>query len=124
MTYAAGLACEGIKPVVAIYSTFLQRGYDQVIHDVAIQNLPVLFALDRGGLVGGDGADPAVDTLANFLEPGLDGVGQLGAAAVDGFDDAGDALIDMIVRTSNGRLTAAEALGHREFVMTKLYRSA
>ena len=56
VTFAAGLACEGIKPVVAIYSTFLQRGYDQLIHDVAIQNLPVVFALDRGGLVGGDGA--------------------------------------------------------------------
>ena len=55
VTFAAGLACEGLKPVVAIYSTFLQRGYDQVIHDVAVQNLPVLFALDRGGLVGGDG---------------------------------------------------------------------
>ena len=56
MTFAAGLACEGMRPVLAIYSTFLQRGYDQLIHDVAIQNLPVLFALDRGGLVGGDGA--------------------------------------------------------------------
>jgi 1-deoxy-D-xylulose-5-phosphate synthase len=56
VTFAAGAACEGLRPVVAIYSTFLQRGYDQVIHDVAIQNLPVLFALDRGGLVGGDGA--------------------------------------------------------------------
>ena len=56
VTFAAGLACEGMKPVVAIYSTFLQRGYDQAIHDVAIQNLPVLFALDRGGIVGGDGA--------------------------------------------------------------------
>ena len=55
VTFAAGMACEGLKPVVAIYSTFLQRGYDQLIHDVAIQNLPVLFALDRGGLVGGDG---------------------------------------------------------------------
>src|SRR5438552_13558925 len=55
VTFAAGLACEGLKPVVAIYSTFLQRGYDQVIHDVAVQNLPVLFALDRGGVVGGDG---------------------------------------------------------------------
>jgi 1-deoxy-D-xylulose-5-phosphate synthase len=55
VTFAAGLACEGMKPVVAIYSTFLQRGYDQLIHDVAIQKLPVLFALDRGGLVGGDG---------------------------------------------------------------------
>ena len=55
MTFAAGIACEGLKPVVAIYSTFLQRGYDQLIHDVAIQNLPVLFALDRGGVVGGDG---------------------------------------------------------------------
>jgi 1-deoxy-D-xylulose-5-phosphate synthase len=56
VTFAAGIACGGMKPVVAIYSTFLQRGYDQLIHDVAIQNLPVLFALDRGGLVGGDGA--------------------------------------------------------------------
>jgi 1-deoxy-D-xylulose-5-phosphate synthase len=55
VSFAAGLACEGLKPVVAIYSTFLQRGYDQLIHDVAIQELPVLFALDRGGLVGGDG---------------------------------------------------------------------
>jgi 1-deoxy-D-xylulose-5-phosphate synthase len=56
VTFAAGLACEGMKPVVAIYSTFLQRAYDQLIHDVALQNLPVLFALDRGGLVGADGA--------------------------------------------------------------------
>ncbi|MBS0336333.1 MAG: 1-deoxy-D-xylulose-5-phosphate synthase [Proteobacteria bacterium] len=56
VTFAAGLACEGLRPVVAIYSTFLQRGYDQLIHDVAIQNLPVVFALDRGGIVGGDGA--------------------------------------------------------------------
>jgi 1-deoxy-D-xylulose-5-phosphate synthase len=55
VTFAAGLACEGLKPVVAIYSTFLQRGYDQLIHDVAIQNLPVVFALDRAGLVGADG---------------------------------------------------------------------
>jgi 1-deoxy-D-xylulose-5-phosphate synthase len=55
VTFAAGLACEGLKPVVAIYSTFLQRGYDQLIHDVCIQNLPVMFALDRGGLVGADG---------------------------------------------------------------------
>jgi len=56
VTFAAGLACEGMKPVVAIYSTFLQRAYDQLIHDVAIQNLPVVLALDRGGLVGADGA--------------------------------------------------------------------
>jgi 1-deoxy-D-xylulose-5-phosphate synthase len=55
VTFAAGLAVEGLKPVVAIYSTFLQRGYDQLIHDVALQNLPVVFALDRGGLVGADG---------------------------------------------------------------------
>src|SRR5439155_16076784 len=55
VTFAAGLACEGIKPVVAIYSTFLQRAYDQLIHDVALQNLPVVFALDRAGLVGQDG---------------------------------------------------------------------
>jgi 1-deoxy-D-xylulose-5-phosphate synthase len=59
VTFAAGMACEGIKPVVAIYSTFLQRAYDQMIHDVAIQNLPVLFALDRAGLVGADGATHA-----------------------------------------------------------------
>ena len=56
VTFAAGLACEGMKPVLAIYSTFLQRGYDQLIHDVCIQNLPIVFALDRAGLVGGDGA--------------------------------------------------------------------
>src|SRR5258708_6805250 len=56
VTFAAGLACEGLKPVLAIYSTFLQRGYDQLIHDVCIQNLPIVFALDRAGLVGGDGA--------------------------------------------------------------------
>jgi 1-deoxy-D-xylulose-5-phosphate synthase len=56
VTLAAGMACEGLKPVCAIYSTFLQRGYDQLIHDVAIQNLPVIFAIDRGGLVGADGA--------------------------------------------------------------------
>jgi len=56
VTFAAGLACEGLKPVVAIYSTFLQRAYDQLIHDVAIQNLPVVLALDRAGLVGADGA--------------------------------------------------------------------
>jgi len=56
VTFAAGLACEGLKPVVAIYSSFLQRAYDQLIHDVALQNLPVVFALDRAGLVGGDGA--------------------------------------------------------------------
>jgi 1-deoxy-D-xylulose-5-phosphate synthase len=56
LTFAAGLACEGMKPVVAIYSTFLQRAYDQLIHDIALQNLPVVFAIDRGGLVGADGA--------------------------------------------------------------------
>jgi 1-deoxy-D-xylulose-5-phosphate synthase len=55
VTFAAGMAVEGLKPVVAIYSTFLQRAYDQLIHDVALQNLPVVFALDRGGLVGADG---------------------------------------------------------------------
>jgi len=55
VTFAAGLACEGMRPVVAIYSTFLQRAYDQIIHDVALQKLPVTFALDRGGLVGADG---------------------------------------------------------------------
>ncbi|MBA4256671.1 MAG: 1-deoxy-D-xylulose-5-phosphate synthase [Polaromonas sp.] len=59
VTFAGGLACEGLKPVVAIYSTFLQRAYDQLIHDVALQNLPVVFALDRAGLVGADGATHA-----------------------------------------------------------------
>jgi 1-deoxy-D-xylulose-5-phosphate synthase len=59
VTLAAGMACDGLKPVVAIYSTFLQRGYDQLIHDVALQNLPVLFAIDRAGLVGADGATHA-----------------------------------------------------------------
>ncbi len=56
LTFAAGLACEGLKPVVAIYSTFLQRAYDQLIHDIALQNLPVVFAIDRAGLAGADGA--------------------------------------------------------------------
>ena len=56
VTFAAGLACEGLRPVVAIYSTFLQRAYDQLIHDVALQNLPVVFAIDRAGVVGADGA--------------------------------------------------------------------
>src|SRR5574340_1135279 len=56
LTFAAGLACDGYKPVVAIYSTFLQRAYDQLIHDIAIQNMPVVLAIDRGGLVGADGA--------------------------------------------------------------------
>ncbi|MDR1709227.1 MAG: 1-deoxy-D-xylulose-5-phosphate synthase [Candidatus Accumulibacter sp.] len=55
VTFAAGLACEGLRPVVAVYSTFLQRAFDQLLHDVALQNLPVVFALDRGGLVGADG---------------------------------------------------------------------
>lgn len=55
VTLAAGMACEGLKPVVAIYSTFLQRGYDQLIHDVALQNLDVTFGIDRAGLVGEDG---------------------------------------------------------------------
>lgn len=59
VTFAGGMACEGMKPVVAIYSTFLQRGYDQLIHDVALQDLPVVFALDRSGLVGADGATHA-----------------------------------------------------------------
>jgi len=56
VTFAAGLACDGMKPVVAIYSTFLQRAYDQLIHDVVLQNLPVVFAIDRAGVVGADGA--------------------------------------------------------------------
>jgi len=55
VTFAAGLAADGFKPYAAIYSTFLQRGYDQVVHDVCIQNLPVRFAMDRAGLVGADG---------------------------------------------------------------------
>ena len=67
VTLAAGLACEGIKPVVAIYSTFLQRAYDQLIHDVALQNLNVLFAIDRAGLVGEDGASHAGSFDITFL---------------------------------------------------------
>jgi len=67
VTFAAGLACEGQKPVVAIYSTFLQRGYDQFIHDVALQNLDVTFALDRAGLVGADGATHAGNYDIAFL---------------------------------------------------------
>jgi 1-deoxy-D-xylulose-5-phosphate synthase len=67
LTFAAGLACDGIKPVVAIYSTFLQRAYDQLIHDIAIQNLPVMLAIDRGGLVGADGATHAGSFDLSFL---------------------------------------------------------
>ena len=73
VTLAAGIACEGLKPVVAIYSTFLQRAYDQVIHDIVIQKLPVLFALDRAGVVGGDGPTHAGSFDVNFLRclPGM-----------------------------------------------------
>lgn len=67
VTFAAGLAAEGIKPYVAIYSTFLQRAYDQIVHDVAIQNLPVRFAIDRAGLVGADGATHAGSFDLNYL---------------------------------------------------------
>ncbi len=67
LTFAAGMACDGSKPVVAIYSTFLQRAYDQLIHDIAIQNLPVLLAIDRGGLVGADGATHAGSFDLSFL---------------------------------------------------------
>ncbi len=73
VTFAAGLACEGLKPVVAIYSTFLQRAYDQVVHDVALQGLPVLFAIDRAGVVGGDGPTHAGAYDVTFLRclPGM-----------------------------------------------------
>src|SRR5450756_1948948 len=67
LTFAAGLACDGYKPVVAIYSTFLQRAYDQLIHDIAIQNLPVVLAIDRGGLVGADGATHAGSFYLSYL---------------------------------------------------------
>jgi 1-deoxy-D-xylulose-5-phosphate synthase len=67
VTFAAGLAVEGLKPIVAIYSTFLQRAYDQLIHDVALQNLPVVFALDRAGLVGSDGATHQGSYDSSFL---------------------------------------------------------
>jgi 1-deoxy-D-xylulose-5-phosphate synthase len=73
VTFAAGLACEGTLPVVAIYSTFLQRGYDQLVHDVALQDLPVVFAVDRAGLVGGDGATHQGSFDLSFLRciPGI-----------------------------------------------------
>jgi hypothetical protein len=87
VTFAAGLACEGLKPVVAIYSTFLQRAYDQLIHDVALQNLPVVFALDRAGLVGADGATHhgAFDLVLPALHPehGGDGAGRRGRMPQD-----------------------------------------
>ena len=67
LTFAAGLACEGMKPVVAIYSTFLQRAYDQLIHDIVLQNLPVVFAIDRAGLVGADGPTHAGSFDLSFL---------------------------------------------------------
>ena len=69
LTFAAGLACEGMKPVVAIYSTFLQRAYDQLIHDIALQNLPVVLAIDRAGLVGADGATHAGQFDLTYLRP-------------------------------------------------------
>jgi 1-deoxy-D-xylulose-5-phosphate synthase len=73
VTLAAGMACEGAKPVVAIYSTFLQRAYDQLVHDVAIQDLDVLFAIDRGGVVGPDGATHAGNLDLSYLRcvPGM-----------------------------------------------------
>ena len=73
VTFAAGMACDGLKPVVAIYSTFLQRAYDQLIHDVVLQKLPVLFAIDRAGVVGGDGPTHAGSFDVSFLRclPGL-----------------------------------------------------
>jgi len=73
VTFAAGAACEGAKPVVAIYSTFLQRGYDQIVHDVCIQNLPVVFAVDRAGVVGADGATHTGSLDITFLRsiPGM-----------------------------------------------------
>jgi 1-deoxy-D-xylulose-5-phosphate synthase len=67
LTFSAGLACEGVKPVVAIYSTFLQRAYDQLIHDIALQNLPVMLAIDRAGLVGADGPTHAGSFDLSFL---------------------------------------------------------
>ncbi|MHB8253457.1 MAG: 1-deoxy-D-xylulose-5-phosphate synthase [Acidiferrobacter sp.] len=67
LTFAAGLACEGYKPIVAIYSTFLQRGYDQVVHDISLQNLPVMLAIDRGGLVGADGPTHAGSFDLSFM---------------------------------------------------------
>ncbi|MCW4453878.1 hypothetical protein OK348_03605 [Flavobacterium sp. MXW15] len=67
VTLAAGMVTQGAKPVVAIYSTFLQRGYDQLVHDVAVQNLDVLFAIDRGGVVGPDGATHAGNLDLSFL---------------------------------------------------------
>jgi len=67
VTMAAGMACDGLKPVVAIYSSFLQRAYDQLVHDVALQNLPVLFAIDRAGLVGADGATHTGNLDISFL---------------------------------------------------------
>ena len=94
VTFAAGLATEGMKPFCAIYSTFLQRAYDQVVHDVAIQGLPVRFALDRAGPVGADGA-----THSGVVRPGLsgvpaglraDGAGRRGRAGARGGDRGGD----------------------------------
>src|SRR4028119_2018334 len=88
VTFAAGLATQGIKPVVAIYSTFLQRAYDNVIHDVALQHLPVVFAMDRAGLVGEDGETHMglYDIAYMLAVPGMagaapqDGRGRLAAA--------------------------------------------
>ena len=93
VTFAAGLATEGFKPFCAIYSTFLQRAYDQVVHDVAIQNLPVRFAIDRAGLVGADGADPCrrLRRRLSRLPAGLrgHGGGRRGRARPHGGDRGG-----------------------------------
>ena len=90
VTFAAGLAAAGCKPFCAIYSTFLQRGYDQVVHDVALQNLPVRFAIDRAGLVGADGATHAgafdigyLADLPNLIVMAAGGRGRTGAHGGD-----------------------------------------
>ena len=93
VTLAAGMACEGSRPVVAIYSTFLQRAYDQLIHDVALQNLPVTFAIDRAGLVGGDGATHQGSYDLSYLRciPNLivDGPGRRGRMPADAVHRSG-----------------------------------
>ncbi len=90
VTFAAGMATEGMKPFCAIYSTFLQRAYDQVVHDVAIQRLPVRFAMDRAGLVGADGCDPCRQLRPRLSRlpagHGADGAGRRGGTGAHGGD--------------------------------------
>lgn len=128
VTLAAGMACEGAKPVVAIYSTFLQRGYDQLIHDVAIQNLDVLFAIDRAGLVGEDGPTHAgsfdiayLRTVPNMVIMAASDEAQLRAMLSCGFQHQGPAAVRYPRGTGPG-VAAGTSLEAIEFGRSAIVR--